>query len=104
MGGGGSYSFSHKEGEGQNSVFIKNLSFRETSLPDLPLLIYSQFLFFQTLVTKCSGAFNSISSQRLAFFSLTLLKRSMIHRCINMEMTRKYISFTFDLTDMLLSL
>ena len=51
---------------------------------------------------KCSIASGSISSQKPAFFSLTLQSRSMIHR--NMEMTRGRTSFTFDSRDMLLSL
>ena len=51
---------------------------------------------------KCSIASGSISSQKPAFFSLTLQSRSMIHR--NMDMTRERISFTFDPRDMLLSL
>ena len=55
---------------------------------------------------KCSIASGSISSQKPAFFSLTLQSRSMIHSHAyrNMEMTRERISFTFDPRDMLLSL
>ena len=52
------------------------------------------------------NSFCSISSQRPAFFSLTLLSRFMVHRHIeiwNMEMTRDHISFTFDPRNMLLS-
>ena len=51
---------------------------------------------------KCSIASGSISSQKTAFFSLTLQSRSIIHR--HTEMTRERISFTFDPRDMLLSL
>ena len=51
---------------------------------------------------KCSIASGSISSQKPAFFSLTLWSRSMIHRHI--EMIREHISFTFDPRDILLSL
>ena len=51
---------------------------------------------------KCSIASGSISSQKPAFFSLTLQSRSMIHR--HTEMTRERISFTFDPRDMFLSL
>ena len=53
---------------------------------------------------KCLIASGSISSQRPAFFSLTLQLRSMIHKHTEMEMTRECISFTFDPRDMLLSL
>ena len=55
---------------------------------------------------KCSIASCSISSQKPAFFSLTLQSRSMIHRqeYRNMEMTRERISVTFDPRHMLLSL
>ena len=53
---------------------------------------------------KCSIASGSISSQKPAFFSLTLqsLHDSQAYR--NMEMARERISFTFDPRDMLLSL
>ena len=55
---------------------------------------------------KCSIASDSISSQKPAFFPLTLQSRSMIDSQAyrNMEMTRERISFTFDPRDMLLSL
>ena len=41
---------------------------------------------------KCSIAFGSISFQRPALFSLTLLSSSTIHK----QMTRKRINFAFD--------
>ena len=52
---------------------------------------------------KCSIASGSISSQKPAFFSLTLQSRSMIHRHTEIW-TRERISFTFDPRDMLLNL
>ena len=53
---------------------------------------------------KCSIASGSISYQKPAFFSLTLVKVHNLQAYRNMEMTRKRISFTFDPRDMLLSL
>ena len=53
---------------------------------------------------KCSIASGSISSQKPAFFSLTLQSRSMIHRHTEIwKMTKEHISFTFDPRNMLLS-
>ena len=54
--------------------------------------------------TKCSIVFDSISSQRSGFFSLTLQSWYDLQAYRNMEMTRMYISFTFDSRDMLLAL
>ena len=51
---------------------------------------------------NCFTASGSISSQKPAFFSLTLQSRSQAYR--NMEMTREHISITFNPRDMLLSL
>ena len=51
---------------------------------------------------KCSVTLGSVSSQRPAFSSLAVkVHDSLVYR--NMEMTRKCTSFTFDPTDMLLS-
>ena len=54
---------------------------------------------------KCSRASGSISSQKPAFFSLTLQSMSIIHRHTEIrKCKREHISFTFDPRAMFLSL
>ena len=80
---------------------VRNLSYS----PIIAWIFLRNFSLYGISLYECSIAFSSILSQRPAFFPVTLLSRSTIHRYReNMDMTRERISFTFDPRDILLSL